>query len=180
VPPEELFRSIETPIDGRVPLWRKIPAGRFWMGSPKKEGSSVEHPRHQVTIARAFLCCAVPVTQAQYAAFDDRRLFSEWDGVRPAELPHHAVLDVTWYEGVSFCRWLSSVFPWARGARLPAEAEWKFCRAGTKTRCWSGAGEQDLARVGWYGANSGDRPHRVGEKPANPWGFYDVHGNILE
>jgi formylglycine-generating enzyme required for sulfatase activity len=176
-PPEELFRWIDTPLDGRVALWRKIPAGRFWMGSPEKEaGVSDEHPRHPVAISRAFLCGAVTVTQVQYAAFDDKKPF-----LQPAELSYHPVVAVTWYEAVSFCRWFSSVFSWARGARLPAEAEWEyFCRAGTETRYWSGPEEKDLARVGWYRANSEGRTHRVGEKPANPWGLYDVHGNAWE
>jgi len=98
-----------------------------------------------------------------------------------AELPNHPVVDVSWYEAASFCRWLSSVFSWALGARMPTEAEWEYlCRSGTETWYWSGGGEEDLARVGWYRANSGGRTHRVGEKPANAWGLYDVHGNVWE
>jgi formylglycine-generating enzyme required for sulfatase activity len=182
-PAEELFRWVETPLDGRVPLWREIPAGRFWMGSSVEEEGSFndERPRHQVTIERAFACGSVPITRAQYAAFDPERQFTTWEGVAPEELPAHPAVEVTWYEAVSFCRWLASVFPWARGARLPTEEEWEYaCRAGSESRYWSGDAEEALARVGWYRTNSARRTHRVGEKPANPWGLYDVHGNVWE
>jgi len=180
-PPEGLFRWIDTPLDGPVELFREIPAGRFWMGSLEGEGHKDEYPRHEVTIARPFRCAAVPVTQAQYTAFDTTRPFQKWLGVPAEELPHHPVVGVTWYEAVSFCRWLSAAIPWARGARLPVEEEWEYvCRAGTESRYWSGDGETDLARVGWYIANSGCGTHRVGERLANPWGLYDVHGNVWE
>src|SRR5262249_34424650 len=143
------------------------------MGSPEKDGDEREQPRHEVTIERIFRCAAGPITQAQYAAFDE-----QWP---LRESPHPPVVGVTWYEAVSFCRWLSTVFPWTRGARLLVEEEWEYaCRAGTESQYWSGDKEEDLARVGWYIANSGNRIHRVGEKPANPWGLYDVHGNASE
>jgi formylglycine-generating enzyme required for sulfatase activity len=88
---------------------------------------------------------------------------------------------VTWFAAVSFCRWLSQALPETAGARLPTEAEWEYaCRAGTETAYWSGDGERDLDRVGWYEGNEDKRTHRVGEKPANPWGLYDVHGNVWE
>jgi formylglycine-generating enzyme required for sulfatase activity len=173
-PHEDLFRWIETPHDGRVPLWREIPAGRFRMGSPEDEGADDEPPRPDVIITAPFQFGAVPVTNAQYAAFDPSRS-------SPEELLHHPVVNVTWYEAVAFCRWLSAAIPWARGCRLPAEEEWEHaCRAGRQSRSWSGGMETDLAEVGWYLRNSEDRTYRVGEKPANPWGLYDVHGNVWE
>ena len=68
----------------------------------------------------------------------------------------------------------------ANGYRLPTEAEWEYAaRAGSTTRYWSGQEEADLARVGWYD-NNADETHPVGQKPANPWGLYDVHVNVLE
>ncbi|HYU35053.1 MAG TPA: SUMF1/EgtB/PvdO family nonheme iron enzyme [Thermoanaerobaculia bacterium] len=180
-PPEELFQWIETPLDGRVPLWREIPAGSFWMGSPKGEGHDFERPRHQVTITSPFRCGAVPIINAQYAAFDPDHEPYGFEGVPPEELPHHPVESITWFEAISFCRWLSASFPWARDVRLPTEEEWEYaCRAGSQTRYWKGEEEKDLAAVGWYDGNSEGRTHRVGEKPANPWGLYDVHGNVWE
>jgi formylglycine-generating enzyme required for sulfatase activity len=176
-PPQGLFSSLQVPR-GRVPLWRKIPEGRFRMGSPEGEGNENESPRHEVTIARPFWISAAHITNAQYSAFDPgHELFWEQD-ISPEEWPHHPVVSVSWFAAVSFCRWLASSAQWALGARLPLEEEWEYaCRAGTETLYWSGDLERDLDRVGWYDRNSDGRTHRVGEKPANGWGLYDVHGN---
>jgi len=180
-PAEDLFLWVDTPMDGRVPLWRELPAGRFQMGSPKGEGWYQERPHHEAQITARFHCGAVPVTNAQYAAFDPDHKPLSWKGVKAEELPHHPVEGITWFEACSFCRWLAASFPWARGARLPTEEEWEYaCRAGTQSRYWSGDDEKDLATVGWYSDNSLHRTHRVGEKPANPWGLYDIHGNVWE
>lgn len=180
-PPEELFRWIETPLDGRVELWREIPAGSFWMGSPDGVGDTDEHPRHRITFRSGYQMAAVPVTNSQYLRFDPKKEPRSWEGVTAEELPHHPRVEVTWYEAVSYCRWLASSFEWARRARLPSEEEWEYaCRAGTETAYWSGNEEADLERVGWYYGNSDHRTHRVGEKAANPWRLYDVHGNAEE
>jgi formylglycine-generating enzyme required for sulfatase activity len=171
-PDENLFCWIDT-LNGRVPLWREIPAGRFWMGSLEGKGYDNERPRHEVTITAPFRCGVAPVTNAQYAAFDPGHKRRAWAG--------DPVAGITWFKACSFCRWLAFVFPWARGARLPTEEEWEYaCRAGSQSRYWSGDDRRDLAKVGWYEANSGARTHRVGEKPSNPWGLHDVHGNVWE
>jgi len=182
IPPaaEDLFRWVDTPMDGRVPLWREIPAGRFLMGSLEGEEYDDERPQHEVTITAPFRVGAVPVTNAQYAAFDPDHKPNPFSW-KAAELQHHPVANITWFEACSFCQWLAGSFVWAHGARLPTEEEWEYaCRAGNQTRYWSGDDEEDLAAVGWYAGNSGKRTHRVGEKPANHWGLYDLHGNVWE
>ena len=173
-PPVDLFEAIETQV-GRVAQWSKVPAGRFLLGSPDGEEGrwNDEGPQHEVVIGSDFWLAAVPVTQAQFAAFEpDHRSLFQGDQ-RPVD-------NVTWFQAMAFCGWLERR-DGLKGARLPTEEEWEFaCRAGTTSRYWSGESESDLKRVGWYDQNSGGQTHPVGEKQPNAWGLYEVHGNVYE
>ena len=176
-PPEdtELFRSVDTRLDGKVELWCEIPAGEGWIGSSKSEKGRFawEGPRFRVSMARSYRLAVVPVTNEQYAAFDPDRA--------QGQKPNYPICGVTWQEAVSFCRWLAARVPGCAGARLPREEEWEYaCRAGSVTAYWTGNREKGLAKVGWYDKNSGGSTHAVAEKLANPWGLYDVHGNVWE
>ena len=176
---DPLFTEIETPLDGRVALWREIPAGGFVMGSDR--GRDNEKPRHRVEITSPFRLAAVPVTNAQFQAFRPDFKPHAWNGGSADELPFHPAVKVNWDDAEKFCEWLADQYDWAKGARLPTEAEWEYaCRAGTTTEYWSGDSEQDLSRVGWYGEGSEGTTHPVAEKEPNPWGLYDVHGNVFE
>jgi formylglycine-generating enzyme required for sulfatase activity len=67
------------------------------------------------------------------------------------------------------------------GYRLPSEAEWEFaCRAGTITKFWTGDVDDHLVRAAWTKGNSASRTQAVGELEANPFGLFDVHGNVWE
>lgn len=142
------------------------------IGSRAGEGHYRERPQHRILVTRTFWMSAVPITNAQYAAFDAKKA----DLVKP----DHPVVRVSWHQAARFCAWLAKQQGFS-GARLPSEEEWEYaCRAGSETAYWNGNDERHLAEVGWYDKSSGKKLHAVGEKPANEWGLYDVHGNVWE
>jgi Sulfatase-modifying factor enzyme 1/TIR domain/NACHT domain len=148
--------------------WCAVPRGYHWVGDDAKQ---------RVELVEGFEALAVPVTNGLYERFDPGHAADRpWkDG---DDFP---VVNVTWYEAMAFAQWLAAE-PGGRVVRLPVEVEWEAAaRGSTRTAYWSGDSEADLARVGWYNENSGDRTHRVAEKgQPNPYGLHDVHGNVWE
>jgi formylglycine-generating enzyme required for sulfatase activity len=151
-----------------------IPAGSFLMGSPAQEvgRGEVEGPQYKVTISKPFQMGATEVTQEQYEAIMGKNPSS-------CKGPANPVEQVSWEEAMEFCKKVSAKT--GQKVRLPTEAEWEYaCRAGTKTRFYSGDEEKDLADCGWYIENSGKQTHPVGEKKPNAFGLFDMHGNVWE
>ena len=155
----------------------KIPGGVFMMGSPESEADRYddEGPLHQVRVPD-FYIGRYPVTNEQYAQFlkENRKVREPalW-AERRFNQPRQPVVGVSWEDAQSYAEWA--------GLRLPSEAEWEYgCRAGSNSRFYSGETEEELARVGWYEANSGGQAHAVGEKEPNSFGIYDLHGNVWE
>jgi formylglycine-generating enzyme required for sulfatase activity len=155
----------------------RISGGKFLMGAPLTEDgiSGNECPIHWVEVPDFYLGRS-PVTNAQYALFlDDNPHIAAplyWGDMR-FDAPDQPVIGVSWHDASAFCAWA--------GLRLPSEAEWEYaCRAETETPFWSGDRASDLARVGWYRGNSGGRLHRVSENAPNPFGLFDMHGNVWE
>ena len=153
-----------------------IPAGEFMMGRPNGEkGDDAEQPQHRVRLTKPFLMGVTEVTQSQWkAVMGDGNNGSMFKG---DDLPME---ELKWNDAKEFCRKLSAKD--GREYRLPTEAEWEFaCRAWTKTRFYSGDADGDLGTVGWFRDNSPQRrTHPVGQKKANTYGLYDMHGNAYE
>jgi formylglycine-generating enzyme required for sulfatase activity len=117
------------------------------------------------------------VTQSQYVEVMGLNP-SGFNGIgRPVD-------QVSWVDANEFCRRLSRFSEEKTTGfryRLPTEAEWEYaCRAGTTTRYSFGASDSRGNRYGWSKANSDNQTHEVGLKQPNPWGLYDMHGNVWE
>jgi formylglycine-generating enzyme required for sulfatase activity/serine/threonine protein kinase len=150
-----------------------IPAGSFAMGSTN--GDSDEKPVTQVELTRAFWLGKTEVTQGQWEAVMGNNP-SMFEG---ANLP---VERVNYDDALEFCRKLTAReraagrLPEGYEYTLPTEAQWEYaCRAGTMGDYAGG-----LNSMGWYDGNSGNQTHTVGQKQANAWGLYDMHGNVWE
>ena len=112
------------------------------------------------------------------------------DGVTGATAPYaemsfgmgkegYPAVNMTQYAALRYARWLSAKT--GHFYRLPTEAEWEYaCRAGTSTPWSFGAEESELDRHAVFADNSDGRYARPGTRTPNPWGLYDMHGNVAE
>lgn len=148
-----------------------MPSGQFFMGS--NSGNSSEKPVHLVTVS-SFYMAKYPITQAQYQAVtgSNPSKFSSKD--------NHPVESVTWEEARQFCQLLSAKTQ--EIVCLPSEAQWEYaCRAGSSSDYYFGDQEAQLSNYGWYGESvETGSTHPVGMKSPNPWGLFDLYGNVWE
>lgn len=151
-----------------------------------------ERPQHRVVITKPFFMGATEVTLGQFKKFvaaTGHQTYGETQTNDPSGRtylrPGYPVTDdspvslVTWDEAVKYCNWLSELEQTAY--RLPTEAEWEYaCRAGTETlRSWGDSPTQSI-RYAWTIRNSEMRPHPVATRLPNPFGLFDLHGNVSE
>jgi formylglycine-generating enzyme required for sulfatase activity len=155
-----------------------IPPGAFQMGS--KDGEENEAPVHLVSISRPFYMGAYVVTQSQWKAVMDDE---PWKGVpKVREGDNYPAVNISWFEAQDFLTRLSTID--GHPYYLPKEEEWEYAaRARTTTAFSFGDDERDMRAYGWYRdmtQNAEEYAHEVGLKQPNPWGLYDIHGNIWE
>jgi formylglycine-generating enzyme required for sulfatase activity/predicted Ser/Thr protein kinase len=165
-----------------------IPAGEFQMGSPDSDSDAFanEKPRHLVQITKPFYLSVYEVTQQQYEKVMGVRPWRGhflWSQVWVQEGTAHPATYVSHDDAVEFCLKLSE----QEGVeyRLPTEAQWEYaCRAGSTTAYNFGDDVSKLGEHAWCFENTCDvgewYAHRVGQKLPNPWGLYDMHGNLSE
>ena len=180
----------------RGPEMVVVPAGSFTMGSPDDEEgrSSNEGPRHKVTIAKPFAVGGFAVT---FDEWDLAQTDKDWQAITglAARQPNERgwgrgdrpVVNVGWKDANAYTKWLSKKT--GKDYRLLSEAEWEYvCRAGTQTPFWWGASisTEQANYDGNYtfgGGKKGEYRRKtvpVKSFQPNPWGLYQVHGNVWE
>ncbi len=179
--PEDASPQAETePASSMV----QAPDGWFVMGDANGQ---VDETPHKVHIS-SFYIDRYLVTQQEYQrVMDDNP--SRWKG------KDNPVEQVRWSDAVKYCNARSrleglelcyNLETWecdfqANGYRLPTEAEWEYaCRAQTTTSRFFGTSQTRLKSYAWFKENSNARPQPVGAKLPNPWGLYDMYGNVWE
>ncbi len=185
-----------------------IPGGTFRMGSPESEQQrrDDEGPQRTVSI-QPFWIGKHEVTWAEYREFMKMYdLFKRFqtEGIEPVtqgnkvdaitaptplydptftfvlgEEPDQPAVTMSHYAARQYTKWLSLLTDLFY--RLPTEAEWEYAaRAGTQTAYHFGDDPETLQQYAWYYENSDDTYHPVGQKKPNPWGLYDMYGNVAE
>jgi formylglycine-generating enzyme required for sulfatase activity len=183
-----------------------IPAGHFLLGSAESEPGHKpdESPQRPVAI-EAFWMGKCEVTWNEFELFmypEDEKQRSKLanngqayvdplcDAVTRPSKPYvemsfgmgkdgYPAISMTQHAANKYCQWLSAKT--GHFYRLPTEAEWEYAsRAGTTTPYFFGSDPAQLGDYAWYGKNSNWKYQKVGRKKANPWGLYDIYGNVVE
>ena len=167
---------------GQGPAMVLLPPGSFQMGcGPGRECFDNEMPLRDVDVNWPIALSKFEIT------YDDYGRFTRATGRSPVEIPaswEHGdwpVVNVAWGDAVDYTVWLADET--GRDYRLPTEAEWEYAaRARTETEYhWGNKPGNGLANCTGCSASDTDwGPVQVGSFDANPWGLFDVHGNVWE
>mgnify|MGYP001785450338 CR=1 FL=1 len=201
--------SMKSEFVGYLPLTR-ITADEFMMGTPENEsGHSYMETQHKVILTKDYYIGTYEVTNSQYAQFLNamdipdvsgemssisaevegygvQNLFQKspnwnvyYDSTQGKWVPvldkgNYPISYVTWYGAKAYADWI--------GGELPTEAQWEYaCRAGTTTAWSFGDDYSVITDYAWCDENSKNNgPSEVGQLKPNPWGLYDMHGNLYE
>ena len=181
----------------------KIPAGSFFMGSPEDEEGRKkdESPRHKVTIAKPFYMGKYEVTNAQFRRFQphNSKWYLEYEKKFDLNGDNHPAVFIHWKHTEWFCDWLTKQTGGKYQARIPSEAEWEYAARGGDGRIFpwgnqwpppKGAGNFSDAtaqrKIGkyWESVPNCDDGYEVtapvGRFSPNPFGLYDMAGNVWE
>ena len=180
VKPPKVGDMWQDPVTGIEFVW--VPKGCFKMGwVAGKIGEQREKPAHKVCFDEGFWMGRYEVTQEQWqrvmgsnpSYFNEERL--------GRDTRNHPVENVSWYDVQEFLRKLNGedgidVY------RLPSEAQWEYAaRAGSKTLYFFGDDANQLDEYAWYDEDiKTGSTHPVGQLKPNPWGLYDMYGNVSE
>ncbi|MCW5962890.1 MAG: SUMF1/EgtB/PvdO family nonheme iron enzyme [Bryobacterales bacterium] len=175
-----------------------IPGGAFAMGTPDSEAGRGEDetPVHRVQVDPFWMSkfettwdayrLFMFATEANEAQNPDTMVAATSRPTAPyvemsfgMGLNGYPAISMTQHAANKFAQWLS--LKTGHFYRLPTEAEWEYaCRAGSSTAYSFGDDPAQLAEYAWFSTNSEDKYQQVGKKKPNPWGLYDMHGNVME
>jgi formylglycine-generating enzyme required for sulfatase activity len=157
-----------------------IMPGTFMMGSAAGDEDN-ERPLHQATIGQPFYMGTYATTQSTWKEVMGTEPWKDMPRVR--EGGDYPAIYITWFDVQAFLARVSELDR-QNSYYLPTEEEWEYAaRAGTSTEFSFGNDERELRSYGWYRditQNAEEYAHKVGRKRGNPWGLYDMHGNVWE
>src|SRR5262245_8735196 len=204
---EAQMKRYTNTIPGTTVLFAMVPirGGEFMMGSPESEPGRKpdESPQHKVKLAPFWMGqCEVTWNEFELFMFpeEEQKLRTATpsepyvdkisDAVTRPTKPYvemsfgmgkdgYPAISMTQHAANKYCQWLSAKT--GQFYRLPTEAEWEYaCRAGTTTAYSFANDPALLTNYAWYGKNSDFKYQKIGQKKPNPWGLYDMHGNVAE
>jgi formylglycine-generating enzyme required for sulfatase activity len=206
--PEKKYTETVKTKDGREISFDMvlIPGGSFLMGSPADEvgRKDDEGPQHEVSLDQFYLCTKetnlelfqayyqetltakkdlIDVPQKKKKTSDDVDAITGptpvYGDLSMGYEETHPAIGMTWHNAMTFCKWLSKKT--GRKYRLPTEAEWEYaCRAGTRNVYSFGDTAKQLEEFTRFNANSDGENFEAAQQKPNPWGIYDMSGNVYE